>query len=347
MCHVPQLEAAQQADGSYMFDSVFTDIAPLTAAPDIMLGNLETVLAGAKAGGYTGYPNFNTPDNYAATLQRIGFDVLTTSNNHSFDRDEQGVLRTLEVLDSLKIPHTGTARIAAARDSLLIIDVKGIRLGIVAYTYGINGNRLPKDKEYLVNFIDTAMVKKDVERMNLLPASQRPDKIIACVHWGREYKPQPDEAQRKLADYLFTLGIDIIFGAHPHVIQPAQRKIIVRGNALAECFIIYSMGNFVSAQRTKPRDTGAMVFVGLEKNFETGITSITETSFIPTYVHLSKENQKPKFQVLPVPQTISKLTSQPALLPEKVKLRLTETLTETVKHLTPADSSFTLRKTAP
>ncbi|MBC8043653.1 MAG: CapA family protein, partial [Rhizobacter sp.] len=321
MCHVPQLEAAKQPDGSYAFDSVFTDIAPLIAAPDFMIGNLETVLAGEKANGYTGYPNFNTPDTYAAAMQRTGFDVLTTANNHSFDRDEPGVLRTLDVLDSLKIPHTGTARTAAARDSLLIVDVKGIRLGILAYTYGINGNRLPKTKEYLINFIDTALVKKDVERMNLLPAAQRPDKIIACIHWGREYKPQPDEAQRILAGQLFTLGVDIIFGAHPHVIQPAERKIVVRGNALALCFIIYSMGNFVSAQRTKPRDTGAMVFIGLEKNFETGTTSITETSFIPTYVHLSKENQKPKFQVLPVPQTISKLATQPALLPEKVKLR--------------------------
>lgn len=340
MCHESQIKAALQKDGSYQYDSCFTEIAPYLSMADYTMGNLELVLAG-KAAQYTGYPRFNAPDTYAAAAQRAGFDMLTTANNHSYDREENGITRTLDVLDSLGIAHTGTARTEAERDSLCIVNVKGIKLGIMALTFSLNGYTLPKDKPYLANTpIDTAFVRKTVERFRALPLQEQPDKIIACLHWGQEYKPQPNAAQKALATKLFESGVDIIFGAHPHVIEPAERRVVVRNGTATECFIIYSMGNFISSQRPKPREVGVIVYLDLEKDMLTSATKLTGSSFLPTYVHRDETQKPPTYQVLPIEPTIKKLTTARDLLPLDVQLRLDEALKETTVHLTTPDSLF-------
>lgn len=151
MMHKEEIEGGKvPGTNTYNFDYMFKHIKPYIENADLAIGNLETPLAG-KERGYTGYPAFNAPEQLAIALKNTGFDVLTTANNHSLDRHYQGVAHTLKVLDEVGLAHTGTARTKEEQDKVLIQEVKGIKIAFMAYTYGTNGIRPDKDKEYCVN----------------------------------------------------------------------------------------------------------------------------------------------------------------------------------------------------
>ena len=237
MQHEAQLKAALRADGTYDYTGCFTQVTPEIEAADIAVCNFETTLGGAP---YSGYPQFCSPDELAAAVRDAGFDIFLTANNHCLDRRTRGLVRTLDVLDSLGIPHLGTYRDLAERDSLYpyIIERNSMRIALLNYTYATNG--IPVAAPYIVNYIDTTQIKADVIRARQFKA----DCIIACMHWGTEYRLEPDKSQKTLEEWLYSIGVDHIIGGHPHVVQPI-RTLPHRYHA-GSSLTVWSLGNYIS-----------------------------------------------------------------------------------------------------
>ncbi len=291
MGHNEQIEASYDyLSGTYDYTSVFKQISPLIKSADIAIANLEVTLAGKP---YKGYPQFCSPDALAVAVKEAGVDVLVTANNHSCDRGKKGVLRTLSVLDSLGIAHTGTFQdsISRVKNNLLVLEKNGIKVGLLNYTYGTNG--LPTPKPTIVNRIDKKQIKKDIEEAK----NKKLDKLIVMLHWGLEYKRRPSKKQRKLANFLFSNGVDVIIGGHPHVIQGLEYKAPTETEK--EHFIAYSLGNFVSNQRDKTKDGGMMVALTFSKDINKKV-SISEKGYYLTWVHRPKtDNKRYRFEILP------------------------------------------------
>jgi len=327
MTHGPQIESAKQADGSYDFNPVFEKIKPFLENADITIGNFETTVSTPEK-GYSGYPRFRSPAALLEALKEAGFDVLTTANNHSFDGTEFGVTYTLDKMDEYGILHTGTARTPEERDEILILEKNDIKVAILAYTYGTNGMEAAIDEDklpYMVNYLhDMARIKKDIRRARESGA----EVIIACVHWGSEYVRKPNERQKQLADQLFAAGVDIILGSHPHVLQPMEKRIITTDEGIEkEVFVIYSLGNFISNQRDRYRDSGIIINLEIVKDYDAGTVGIGEISYIPTWVHKYTENGKNHYRILPVIQEENPDLSGSA------KERVKQVWNETTSHM--------------
>jgi poly-gamma-glutamate synthesis protein (capsule biosynthesis protein) len=281
------LSAYDDSTGTYSYDSVFKYVSPLLSAADITVGNLEVTLGGKP---YKGYPAFSSPDELALACREAGFDILTTANNHAADRGPKGIARTIRVLDSLNIRHTGTWINSEARDTLspLMITGKGISLALLSYTYGTNGIVVPPPA--IVSYIDTIRIANDIKAS----AERGADLVIVSVHWGTEYDTLPSAEQKLLAAAMFRSGADIIIGSHPHVIQPMTASVDSTGLTQP---VVWSMGNFVSNQRQQRRDGGAVICLELTKRGDK--VFITEAGYILTWVYTPVENGKRKFFILP------------------------------------------------
>ncbi|KGG80099.1 hypothetical protein Y919_08205 [Caloranaerobacter azorensis H53214] len=296
MFHTPQIKSALDVkSGTYNFDDMFKPVKKYIESADLAIGNFETVTAGPEH-RFRGYPTFNTPKSAIKTLKDIGFDVLSTANNHSLDVGREGLIETIENIHEFGLKNVGTYK--NAEKKLLIEDVKGIKVAIMSYTYGCNGleSRLTKEElEYMVNFIDEDKIKGDIKI-----AKKQADIVVIFIHWGNEYQREPSEFQVSLAQKMFEWGADIILGSHPHVIQKAEFKKI-DGQVK---YVIYSMGNFISNQRyetVKNRYTedGVIVKIHLEKDLAQNSTKIKEVEYIPTWVNRYVSDGKYKYEILP------------------------------------------------
>jgi len=269
----------------YDYSACFEYMAPILQAADLTIGNLELTLAGPP---YKGYPQFSAPDALALELKRSGFDILVTANNHSLDRRRKGLERTIKVLDSLHIPHTGTFKDSLEKVSVypLIIRRNGFQLSLLNYTYGTNG--IPVSKPNIVNMIDTISIKMDLAKAR----AQKSDAIIVFMHWGAEYQSLPNTEQKRLAALCLREGAKLLIGAHPHVLQP------MIWNKSDDQLIAYSLGNFVSGQRPRYRDGGAMLWIDLQKITRDSIstTSIKNAEYELEWVKKSSD----KFVMMPV-----------------------------------------------
>jgi poly-gamma-glutamate synthesis protein (capsule biosynthesis protein) len=298
MMHEPQIVAGKTASG-YNFDSFFEHIAHVLEPADFAFGNLETTLAG-EAARYAGYPMFNAPDELADALKKANFDVITTANNHSLDRFEKGLLRTIEQLDRVNLLHTGTFASPEERDKPLIIEKNDIKLGVLAYTYSTNGVPIPQGKPYLINMIDKPLMAADIKNAKQAGV----DLVVIAIHFGPEYWTKPNDEQKQIVDFLFESGADIILGSHPHVVQPYEvREWLDDNDQPRQGIVIYSLGNFISNQRDQPRDIGGILSIKIRK--QNGATSIIEHEFIPTYVHRYESAGKRVYNVLPMAETIA------------------------------------------
>ena len=268
MQHAPQITAAQQPDGTYDYSPCFENLREDITWADLAVVNLECPLGGKP---YTGYPCFSAPDSYAKQLKDVGFDLFLTANNHCLDRRDKGLVRTCQTLDSLGIPHIGTYRNQQERDRRMpyIVNVKGMRIAFLDYTYGTNG--IPIQGNVIVDFIDQQLIADDIARAR----DRGADAICVNLHWGIEYQLKPVAAQRTLADWLVTQGVDLIIGGHPHVVEPME----VRHSAEFDknVLLVYSMGNFISNQSDIDTRGGAMVKVSLRK--ENGHAVIVEPRY--------------------------------------------------------------------
>lgn len=257
MQHQRQIDAARQPDGSLDYDDYFKSLAPYISSADFAVVNLETPLGGAP---YSGYPMFCAHDNYVDALTGSGFDLILSANNHILDRKDKGVIRTIETFERKNVPYLGVYRNKAHRDSILpmIHDINGFKVAFLNYTYGTNG--ITKKTDIEIDYIDRDLIAADVEK-----AREKGAEIIAaCIHWGEEYHLLPSLQQKKLAQYIADLGVELIIGGHPHVIQPME----IRYNEKHKhnYFLVYSLGNFISAMRTTDTRGGAMARVVLGRD---------------------------------------------------------------------------------
>lgn len=255
MQHKAQIDAARTPEGTYDYAACFAQVKEQISKADIAIGNLEVTLGGKP---YTGYPAFSAPDEYLQAIQDAGFDILLTANNHCLDRGQKGLERTIQQLDSLRIFHAGTYRNDEEREKRypLFIDKNGFRIAILNYTYGTNG--IKANKPNIVNYIDKQLILQDIKQARRC----RPDVIIACMHWGEEYRSLPNQEQKALADWLLQQGVTHVIGAHPHVIQPME----LRTNGLQQHIVAYSLGNFISNMQAPDTDGGLMLTLQLEKD---------------------------------------------------------------------------------
>ena len=252
MQHEPQLVAARGDSAGYDYTESFRYVASQIRRADIAIANLETPLG---VPPYSGYPRFSAPPAFAQAAHQAGFDILVTANNHSLDQYKAGVVRTVEVLDSLGIPHTGVFRDTLERQERypLLFHRNGFRFALLDYTYGTNG--IPDRPPTFVNRIDTVQIRRDLS----LAKSWAPDFVIVCIHWGQEYRMLPDAAQQELAGFLTRNGADVVIGSHPHVVQP-MHAVSDRTGRIRKV-VVYSLGNYVSNQRTVDTQGGATVQV--------------------------------------------------------------------------------------
>lgn len=333
MAHLPQVSAAKTADG-YDFTPCFGPVAPRISAADLAIGNLETVVAGS-ASGYTGYPTFNTPDEYAQAAVGAGFDVLTNANNHVLDRGPAGLSRTLDVLDGLGVLHTGAARTAEEAGRILIANVRGVKIAVIAYTYGMNGFTAPEGKSWMVNVIDKAKMAGEVAEARGLGA----DLVIVSIHNGIEYQRQPSATQVALEDAMIDAGADVVLGSHPHVIQPMETVAATRADGSPRtAFIIHSLGNFVSNQRERYRDTGLILQFEFEKNLKTGAVTLLGVSYVPVWVDETDDKGK-ETRILPIGDVLADAAYPGVTAAERAKIQ--QAWDDTTTHLGSLETTLT------
>lgn len=290
MQHDSQIKSAYDVSTKkYDYSPCFQFVKPYLASADLAIGNLEVTLAGAP---FKGYPQFSAPDELALTLKDVGMDVLVTANNHCLDRGKKGLERTNMMLDSIGFLHTGTFGDTVDRmnDYPLLFEKNGFSFALLNYTYGTNG--IPVTKPNVVNMIDTAVMRKDI----LKAKEKSPDAIIVFTHWGSEYQSLPNKWQKVVTEFCFKLGVKLVIGAHPHVLQPMEWR------KESDQLIAYSLGNFVSGQRDRYKNGGAMLLVNLMKITQDSVstTRIDSAGYILEYVHRTTDAQK-DYYILPAP----------------------------------------------
>lgn len=315
MCHSPQYNNARQPDGSYDFKPSFEQVKPIFDASDYLIGNLETTCAGASH-GYSGYPAFCSPDEYVAALKYAGFDMLATSNNHSMDTGENGLLRTIDVIRQNGISYTGTFTSQHDRDSIRIIDLKGLKIGVLNYTYGTNGAYPSADHKYMLNVFDSTLVKNDAAAAR----KQGAELVLVFYHWGVEYRPDPMwPKQDTMMRTAISSGADLIIGSHPHVIGPVT--YFKTNNAkLDSGLVAWTMGNFISNQSQRYTDAGLILTVELTKNVTTGAAWISKTTYVPTWVYRAYSPLNKNYIV--VPSTWCSSDSLPAWMSADSKAKM-------------------------
>lgn len=287
MQHQRQIDAARQKDGSLDYGTYFTALRPYIESADFAVVNLETPLGGAP---YSGYPMFCAHDNYVDALTEAGFDLMLSANNHILDRRDRGVRRSIRTFEDKGVPWLGVYRNRAHRDSVLpmIRDINGFKIGFLNYTYGTNG--ISKTSDIEIDYIDRALIASDVRK-----AREKGAELIAvCIHWGEEYKLLPNTAQKSLAKYLRDLGVELIIGGHPHVIQPMELRLNEKTGR--PCLTVYSLGNFISAMRTTDTRGGAMARIKLARDIF-GRAYVREATY--RLVFTEPGNSDGKFRLLP------------------------------------------------
>ena len=242
LLHTSVSESGKIADDIYNYDHLFTHVKDKIESADIAIVNEEVILGGREL-GLSGYPCFNGAYEVGDALVKNGFDVILHATNHALDKGEKGIRNCLNFWQS-NYPNIWVTGINGTQEdqdnNIVIINKKGIRIAILNYTYGTNGIDLPKAAPYLVNTLNKDKIEKDVK----LAKDNKADYIIVCPHWGIEYQHNQSEEQMKWAKFFSSLGVDLVIGTHPHVIQPVEW---IENEEGKKTLVYYSLGNFVNA----------------------------------------------------------------------------------------------------
>lgn len=302
MSHMPITNDAWNGE-RYDYARIMAAARPYVEPADYAVVNLETTLSGGPP--YSGYPAFNSPDDMAAGLKDLGFDLCLTANNHSLDRGFSGLSRTLDVLDQAGLAHVGTSRTQEEHDhNITVADVGGISVAFLGYTYGTNGIPIPKKHPYAINVFHTDYLStlskpdwdrlaKDLETAGALET----DLIAVMIHWGLEYKTQQNPYQEKMADFLFEHGADILLGGHSHVPQPMETRTLPDGR---QGFVCYSLGNFISSQTKPNTNVTAVLTLTLTRDNETGEAQVSDYAYAPMYMLHRAEGASPRFELVDI-----------------------------------------------
>ncbi len=271
--HSPVLKAAQTG-GGYDFNECFENVKSYVEEADIACINQETVFV---ENNFTGYPSFGTPKEMGIAEVNAGFDVITHATNHAFDRGVNGILYTTAFWENYpEIEMLGIHEDEEDGAEISVVEKNGIKIAFLNYTYSLNGYRLPKGKEYMVDVLEEEKIRSDMAR-----AREISDAIIVFPHWGNEYQNQPAENQRKWAQLFIDCGATAVVGHHPHVVQPLEIMKDATGRAVP---VYYSLGNSISNQNDYQNALCAMADFTIVKD-EAGVRC--EEAFIePVMTHM-------------------------------------------------------------
>ncbi|WP_332698838.1 CapA family protein [Halalkalibacter lacteus] len=271
-----------ETEGGYDFMPMLQEVESLLAAPDFLMANQESMPGGVEIGLST-YPSFNSPQEIVSNLQTLGVDMVIGANNHTLDRGVKAVESALDFYDEIGMDYVGVYRDTPDREKDRIVAVDDITLGVLAYTYGTNGIPIPEGHEDIVALIDRERMQQDVERLR-----EKVDIVIVHMHWGDEYAREPNAEQRELAQHLSEAGTDIIFGHHPHVLQPIDHLQQENGQ---ETYVFYSLGNFFSGQNFEYTDIGGVGTIEVTKTIkgDEQVVEIHTPHIEPTLVMLEND----------------------------------------------------------
>lgn len=232
---------------TYNFHKMFTEIEPIIKEYDLRYCNQESTIGG-NALGISGYPSFNSPDEIGDEIVSLGFNLISLANNHVADRGEDAILYSNSFWSTKDAITAGSYSSADERDEIRVYEKNGVKYAFLAYTTSLNG-RVSKD--YLVNMYSADRAKNDIDAIR-----DKVDVIIVSMHWGEEYTNTPTVMQKEIAEYLSSLGVNVIIGSHPHVVQPVTY--------IGDTLVIYSLGNFISNQLSIGLNQGIGLIVGMD-----------------------------------------------------------------------------------
>ena len=275
-----------QSDGSYNFDKHVADILPIVENYDLAYYNQETILGGISL-GLSSYPTFNSPVEVGDAFIKAGFNLVSLANNHTLDKGQKAILNSVTYWrEKSNVMTAGSYDSFEDKARSHIGEKNGITYAFLAYTYGTNGIAIPKGKEYLVNVFNYEEAKKDI-----LAVREQVDVVLVSMHWGVEYTHTPTKEQRKQAEFLANLGVDVIIGSHPHVIQPIEH--------IGKTVVIYSLGNFISGQKEENQRIGMIASVDIHKVIEEGMTTISIDNVKGDLVYTHRTAGFRNFRVIP------------------------------------------------
>ena len=265
----------RMAGNGYNFDTYYDGTREYSENADLAYINMETICNGDEHYELSSYPLFNGPKEVIDAVYNAGFDWWSISSNHSLDTGANGLLEQLNTIHE-KYPDiitTGSHTSLEDKNTPIVKEINGIKVGFLGYTYGLNGLIVPEDKEWLISLIDKDQMKIDMEALSKVSDIQ-----MVAMHWGVEYSTSISEEQKALTKYLNELGAEVIIGTHPHVIEPAE---IYHGEN-QDTLVYYSLGNYTSAQDVAPRMVGGMASFTVNYDPNTFETTFTDVKFIPT-----------------------------------------------------------------
>lgn len=299
--HSTVLEGAVTTDGEYDFSAFFTEAESYFKAADLASANLEVTLGGRESGAFSGYPAFNAPDSLLDVIKDSGINFLTTANNHCYDTGFYGLKRTAQQLKAKNIEFIGTKEVDTD-PTYMVKDIGGIKIGLATYTYensapagqkSINGNIVKAEAMGLINSFNYDRIDEFyAEAQSVVESMEQngAEAVVFYMHWGEEYQLQANTWQKSIAQKLCNMGVDVIVGGHPHVIQPVE--LIYSEDSQNTTVCIYSMGNAISNQRQELMDScpsghteDGMLFYYTFEKYGDGTVALSSVDIIPVWVN--------------------------------------------------------------
>ncbi len=314
--HSTVLDGAKTADGNYDFSAFFSETEKYFKSADIATANLEVTLGGTESGAFSGYPAFNAPDSLLNVIKDSGLNLLTTANNHCYDTGLFGLKRTVQQLKSNGIDFIGTKELESDH-TYLVKNINGIKIGMVTYTYensssagqkSINGNVVKAEANNLINSFSYDRINDFYTQAQSTINDMRQsgaEAIVFYMHWGEEYQLSANAWQKSIAQKLCNMGVDVIVGSHPHVVQPIELLYSEDSQNTTVC--VYSMGNAISNQRQELMDScpsghteDGMLFYYTFEKYGDGTIALSAVDIIPTWVNKYKGGSGHQYTMYPL-----------------------------------------------
>lgn len=265
------------------YDHLFANIKSEVEAADIAIVNQEIMMGGEDL-GYSGYPMFNTADELATAINDAGFNVVLHATNHTMDKWKKGLLHTMEVWKQYpNVKVLGINETAEDQEKVYVYEKEGIKIALLNYTYGLNGMPMPDDMPFAVNLIEEGLMDRQIKL-----AHEQADFVCVLIHWGNEYQTYASEEQKRWCRWMLERDVDLVIGAHPHVIQPIEwYENEATGHKM---LVYYSLGNYVTGTRATKPGTGEQVIGGMAKvditRDDYGNVVIDDYGIEPTIAHI-------------------------------------------------------------
>lgn len=279
LIHNTLISAGEQEDGTLDYTSLYANIKPDIEKADIAIIDQETILGGSEF-EYTGYPIFNSPWEIGDAAIDAGFDIFNCATNHTLDKGWAGIENEIEYFSTKEgVVRLGVNANEQEYNQITYYEKNGITFSLLNYTYGTNGIPLPEDKPWCVNMLDKDKVTADIKE-----ARANSDVVMVFPHWGNENSHDVSDYQREYTQLFYDLGVDIVIGCHPHVLQPVEW--ITSEDSDHKMLVYYSLGNFISHQIELDQLCGGIAQLTVER--KDGKISITTAKLVPIVCHYTR-----------------------------------------------------------